>query len=172
MLTWPLTSWSLTFGPIFSKKKQQKLQKVIVFLVQNWDQIGQGFFDNWIARWINFFRKSICSFRFETSSWGKLGPKWDQKCRLWERPASGRKNLKISKRVIYFVDTYQDYLWSKCQLNRTFFTGVIVPKPPKLGSIGTRTQKNEVYLLDKVDNDKYPEVKSCGSTKHRKVRML
>ena len=46
----------------FFQKIHQKPQKVIVFLVQNLDQIGQGFFDIWIARWIKFFRKVFALF--------------------------------------------------------------------------------------------------------------
>ena len=46
----------------FFQKIHQKPQKVIVFLVQNLDQIGQGFFDTWIARWIKFFRKVFALF--------------------------------------------------------------------------------------------------------------
>ena len=39
-----------------------------------------------------------------------------------------------------------------------FFTRVIAQKIPKLGPIGTQTQKNEGYLPAKVENGKYPEV--------------
>ena len=73
----------------------------------------------------------------------------------------GRKNLNFSKGIRYLIDTYKGYLWSKCELHSTIFTEVMAQKPPKLGPIGSGTQKNEGYQESKVENDKYPDVKTC-----------
>ena len=53
-----------------------------------------------------------------------------------------------------------------------FFTRVIAQKIPKLGPIGTQTQKNEGYLPDKVENGKYPEVNLSVFINYGKMRMV
>ena len=72
--------------PFFHQKIAKILQKVIAFLIQNWDQIKPWFLHIWIAWWINFFFENTYFFWFCPPSWGKLGPKLDQKCKLWVRP--------------------------------------------------------------------------------------
>ena len=52
-------------------------------------------------------------------------------------------------------------LWSKFQSNPTLFAGVIAQNPLKLGPIESPSQKNEVYLPGKVENGKYPDLKTC-----------
>ena len=53
-----------------------------------------------------------------------------------------------------------------------FFTRVIAQKTLKLGPIGTRTQKNEGYLPDKVKNGKYPEVNLSGFINYGRMWMV
>ena len=53
-----------------------------------------------------------------------------------------------------------------------FFMRVIAQKTPKLGPIGTRTQKNEGYLPDKVKNGKYPEVNLSGFINYGRMWMV
>ena len=55
-----------------------------------------------------------------------------------------------------------DYLWCKFQLYSIIFSEVMAQKPPKLGPIGSGTQKKEGFLRSKVENGKYPGVKLCG----------
>ena len=49
-----------------------------------------------------------------------------------------------------------------CGQNFSFIAPFLAQKPPKLGPIGSGTQKNQGYLRSKVENGKYPEVKLCG----------
>ena len=46
------------------------------------------------------------------------------------------KNLSFLKSFKWHLYNYEDYLWSKFQLNLMLFTGVIAPKPPKMGQLG------------------------------------
>ena len=52
------------------------------------------------------------------------------------------------------------------------FTGVIAPKPLKLGSIGSPTQQKQECLPGKVENGKYPELKSNGSRNYGWMVLL
>ena len=50
-----------------------------------------------------------------------------------------------------------------------------LPPPPqkkKLGSVGSCTQKNEVFLRSKVENGNYPNVKWDGFTNYGRMQML
>ena len=61
------------------------------------------------------------------------------------------KNLSFSKSLIWRLYNYEDYLWSKFQLNLTLFTRVIAPKnPPKWAQLGPEPNKT-------FKNNKYPE---------------
>ena len=83
-------------------------------------------------------------FSISDSFMGLIGPKVGPKVQTL-RTSCGHKNLTFSKRVICHVDTYEDYLRSKFQLNRTIIFGVIAPKLPKLGPIGSRSKK--IYFV-------------------------
>ena len=68
---------------------------------------------------------------------------------------------------------YEDYLWSKFQLSLTLFTGVIVPRlppshPTKKYPMGSWTKKKLLFLLGKVETNKYSE----AETWHRWMVLL
>ena len=83
VLTWPLTSWSLTFGHILAKKNTKYRKMYCIFN----SKLGPD--TALIFRYLDnpMDLKSIYFIRFRTSSGGKLGPKLDQNCKLWVRPA-------------------------------------------------------------------------------------
>ena len=58
---------------------------------------------------------------------------------------------------LFHLYNYEDYSWSKFQLNMTLFPGVIAPKPHKMGPIGSWTKKMLLSFLGKAENNKYPE---------------
>ena len=68
--------------------------------------------------------------------------------------------MSFLKSFKWHLYNYEDYLWSKFQLNLTLLTGVIAPNPSKMGLIGSRTKKTLLFLLSKVENNKYPEAET------------
>ena len=42
------------------------------------------------------------------------------------------KNQSFSKPIKWHLYNYEDYLWTKFQLNLTLLTGVFVPNPPSV----------------------------------------
>ena len=80
------------------------------------------------------------------SSWGKLGSKLNQKCKLWERPVPVKSFSKL-------FEFFQNYLYDSCASVRTthgknfrsiwvFFICVIALKPPKMDPVGSGTKKS------------------------------
>ena len=68
------------------------------------------------------------------------------------------KNLRFSKFFKWHLYNYEDCLWSKFQLNLTFFTGVIALNPRKWAH-RVMNQKN-LFLLGKVKNPKYSKAET------------
>ena len=98
-------------------KKAQIEEKVIIVFIDTWKEIGSWFWLIWIAWWLNFFLEYIYSVWFWPSSGIQT---LDPSC----------KNLIFPKNLEWHLYNYEDYLWSKFQLNLTLFTGVITPSPP------------------------------------------
>ena len=80
-----LTSWSLTFGPIFAQKNRNTAKSNCIFNSKLRPDRAQifGYLDSPMDK---LFPRTYLLFRFRISSWGKLGLKLDQKNNLWERP--------------------------------------------------------------------------------------
>ena len=145
-----------------------------------------------------FFKMSSIRFSFRIWNWffsrfGLWHPKTGPKSKKWVRKQSNDtkqivpkvgtkvqtlrtffvcKNSKFSNSIVCHVDTYKEQLWSKFQLNRTIITGVIAQKPSNLGPIGSRSKRNQGYPKGKVNNGKYPEVKTCGSREYGRMFLL
>ena len=87
------------------------------------------------------FLWDIYFFQFCTHSWGKLGPKLDQKRKLLVCPAVVKLRI-FTKSVTWQLHIWEEHLWSKFQPYSTLFSRVIAQKTPKLGPIGTWSKKN------------------------------
>ena len=125
----------------FCPKKHKIPQKVIVFLIQNWNQIKLKVLDIWIGRWINFFVNSVYFARFRTPSCGKLGPKSDQKYKLWVRHVVVKVWLFQKALYITYIPI-RTTCGSNFSLVRRFLWKLLPQNPPKLGPIGWGTKKN------------------------------
>ena len=82
-----LTSWSLTLGAHFCSQKTPNTTKSSGIFNSKLGPYRALIFGYSNSLMDNFFTERINFGWFQTPSWGKLGPKLDQKCRLWECPA-------------------------------------------------------------------------------------
>ena len=139
----------MTLGSFIPRKAQIE-QKFIVF-IENWKEIGPKFLLIWIAQWVFLI---LVIFR------GYIEVKAGQKKQTLGTVKILGRNSSFSKSFKWHLYNYKDYLWLKFQVYLTLFTGVIAPKPTKIGPVGFWDKETFLFLLGKADNNKYPEAET------------